>query len=453
MPDQTNFPQTNPVSFGNGLPPEYQQQIDSLLRQRQLAMAMQQMAMQPQMPQQGGPVAARISPLQPMLQALTGFMANKNASSAEQQMGQIQGQFQQSTTKEIQQLQGMDPQARLRAAESSRNPIVQALGQKWKDEYNKRLEGYATAVKDASPDAAAAAYQTGQIPATPLPAAREPVIETLDLGNGQKGFVIKNYKRSGEVTASAPSLTSVVNQLPGNEASTALGMQKTQLEGMQGDAKTAINALNQNRAAIEALQEGAQAGGGQDIKQTIRKVAQAFGIDLPATGSTDELQMALSQGILSHAKELRPMSDTDLAFLKKQAGSINSDPTALSKMLRITSAAALKQLQDYHSFVSGATKNAILPYSREMYQNALTGYDLPKQLFGPNDFQYGVIQELQKRGGDVSQFKDGSGQTFPENAQFNISNQPIQPQGGPAAAGGPPTTEWVWDGKKLVPKK
>lgn len=427
--------EVNPVSFGNSLPPELQQQLLELQRRKQLALTMQQQAMQPVQAQSHGPIASRVSPLAPLLQGVTGYLAGKNAAAADKGIAGLQGQYQSDTSAEIGRLLALpDQNDMINQGLQSRNPIVQALANQQRTQREARAKEAIHAVGEYDPNVALTIARTGQIPQGGIAPPAEPVYGSTSIPNpggaGLPPIAIptvtntgKGGIKTGQVVAPGPVIN-VATNIPTKEGELALGGQQDELKTRQSDAKVAMATIQQNRLAVEALQQGAQAGGGQDIKQTLRKVGQAFGLDLPATAQTDELQMALGKAILTHAADLRPMSDADLKFLQKQAGSINSDPTALAKMLAITSGAAIKQLQDYRSFVSTAQTNSKNPHSSALYQNGLTGYDMPKTLSGPFHHQMEVVQELHRRGGDISQFSY-KGQPFDENSSFDLSPSPI----------------------------
>lgn len=454
MADSFNgpLPTVNPVTFGNGLPPEYQQQIDTLLRQRAMAQMMMQQSMQPTpQPTNPGPVASKMSLLQPLMQALSGYMANRNATSAEQGIGQVQNQYQNETTQAIKALQDAASsngvQAAITQGEQSRNPIVQQLVAQWKTQANQRLHDYAANLGENNPQGTARALTTGNInDAGIIPTPPTPRVDMLETGPGlPKVPMVTNTGKGGYQTgAIAPGGTTV--NLPGTEAADALTGQRKELEEWKGDAKTAMKVMNDVNFAVDALRQGAQAGGLAEQKQVLKQALQGIGASVTGLDTIQQLQAALGGRVIDTMKEMGARGQAyDIAFLKNKLGAINTDPTALSDILNRSYAGALKTLHDYQDFVAGAQKTALSPYARQLYQNSLTGYDSPETLPGPISTQMGIASNYIQRGGSPDRFNlegvplrgKGANQKTP---QFNLRPQAVTPFNAAPGVTPPPAT-------------
>jgi hypothetical protein len=108
------------------------------------------------------------------------------------------------------------------------------------------------------------------------------------------------------------------------------------------------NVIRNSVAAVDLLDQGAKAGGGQSVFQAIRKFGQAFGVDVPETGLTDQLRTSLGENILAEARKLAPVTGNDVLLLQKLIGSIDTDPQSLREISAIMLAKSLLT-QDRHN--------------------------------------------------------------------------------------------------------
>lgn len=399
------------------LPPEYQAQLVEAQRRQAMAQALLQRSMGFQGAQGQGPVAAKTSPLTWMANSLSGYLAQNAGDKASKDILGVQQRYAGDEMAELERLQGLPEDQRLLQGQRSQFPRAQALAKALQDSRGKRLEMFGNAVKDTDPAAAAKAAISGGLPQSyQTPALPDPVEGKLADGTP----MVTTRNRKGEPSVQFPPKGVNVN-LPGNERAAALDVTKRQLEDRRGGADAAKATYAATTQALDALEQGARAGGGEEVKQFMRKTLQAFGVAVPATAETNELQMALGNAVLGNAAKLRPASDTDLKILAQIVGSINTDPTALTKALAMAQAMSIKDLSTYGQFVDQSLDTIKDDYARQLFAGAKVGYEVPKQLSGPLPYQMEVVRQLQRQGFDISQLQDPTGQPFPGNAKFNIN--------------------------------
>jgi hypothetical protein len=257
--------------------------------------------------------------------------------------------------------------------------------------------------------------------------------------------VVTNYDKYGIPKASLGSKGVNIN-MPGKEADMALDVLKGGLTKWQEKADIAKDTLSANIVALNAINEGARIGGGEGIKQAVRKGLQAFGINAPDTAQTEELQMALGNAVLQYARKLAPVTKEDVERLQSWLGSISTDPTALEKMLTLSNAVAMRTLHDYNQYVGEQKGNLKSDYARSLFSGADIGYGLPPQVPGDTRQALMTIQAMRQRGmpADLPQFQIG-GETLPNNATFRLGNPPQMPLAQPLEENLPP-------GVKRVPR-
>lgn len=405
-----------------GLPPEYQTQLQKLLRQRQIAEYFQNQALQQKPTEVVSGYAVRQSPLASIAKALAGGYGAYRTGQIDEQIGGVQSQAAQARQDELRRLVGLSLPQRAALGLTSRDPAVQKMAQTWQEQASKAAEAGGKALIDSG-DAKTGlgVLGSGQIPGdyTPPPPRK---METGEIAGNPYGLT---YDNKGNPTLKFAPKGIQVN-LPGRQAELAFDTAKEDIKGWKLKADTAINLLNSNRTALEALNEGAQAGGGEGFKQAVRKVAQAFGMQDAATAPTDKLAASLGDAVLHEVAKLRPASDKDIQFLQQLKGSINTDPSALVQMLTVANAISFRDLQNFHKYMDeGVGNNLADPTVQNLFKAGKIGYDIP-QPFGSQAQKMRMLQELQARGGDVSGFKVGDEPISPD-AKFNIGNNALLP--------------------------
>jgi hypothetical protein len=238
--------------------------------------------------------------------------------------------------------------------------------------------------------------------------------------------------RKGEKTTHFPPKGISVNNLPeAKEGAMSLGVIESGLKERQPAAEAAKNTYDVVSRAVDALRRGAEAGGGNDIKQNIRMALQAFGINTHANSETSELMMILESSLLTEAQKIKPVSNTDIPTLRGMVGSIATDPTALARSLAYMQASALRGLQNYSRYIDEQGATVTNPIAKQRLAGTKIGYEMPSQLSGPLSHQFEVLRNLKEQGVDLSNFRDDQGKPFPQNFMVNVN-----PAGGyPTAAG------------------
>lgn len=414
-----------PGGSPTGLPQDYQDQIDAAQRKQALAQMLTSRAMNFQGPQQTGPVASRTSMFSALANAGMGALGGYQQHQAAEDLSNVRKNYQTDQTADVAKLQQLPADQQVNYGQTSKFPMTQALAKAMADKREKEnaaIGGFYSANGDV-PNAVASVR--GQ--ATTGPKAQlQPSYERIpDPNNPSKTILaVKEYDKNGVPSIKfAPAGTNVTTNVDNKivedqskEINATIGKTLGEKRTIAEGARNAYGAASQ---AISALESGATAGGGEDVKQTVRKAAQAMGVDLPETASTEELKMALGKAALEGAKALRPTSDTDLKILAQTLGSINTDPTALTRVLAHTQAIALRDLQSYHDYV-GENQKTVDPKLQDLFRGATTGFDMPTQLSGPVSYQMEVAKKLQQQGYDISRLIGPDGKPFDKNAKFNI---------------------------------
>lgn len=428
-------------------PPEYTAQYQAEQERRQMAQLLFQRAIA-QRPTEYGqgqvPVASRRQPLDFLASAVQAFVANKTGEDSRMRGQDILTSAQTAGTQDLQRVLGTkDPKQQVTEALLSKFPSTRKFGESRQKQLDERLGIGAKVAGDyGDPNAAFSMLNTGELPAAySAPAIPKPSYSLSPQGNE----LATTYNRKGEphVTVTKPAVISNTSNLqtvlPGMEGQQLFQERREDLGKWKERAVLAKSTLDANSTAIEALEEGAKAGGLEGFKQVVRKVAQGFGIETSNISSTEQLNMALGERVLQNARKLAPVTQEDVKRLEAILGSINTDPSALSKMLSITSAIAIRDIQNFQKFLGDQETNSTLPPPvRALYPGQGIGYEIPSQLPGKGGAAATILQELQKRGGDVSQFKIG-GQSVPGDARFDIRNARFgQVPQTPAAAPPPP---------------
>jgi hypothetical protein len=444
-----------PATDGIFLPPEYQQQIDELQQRRQLALAMAQRSMQFQPAQSQGAMASRTPLLGAIAQAASGVLGQYGAGQAQSGIRDVQKRAQTAETAELQALQAGSPDEFITKGQASRFPGIKALAKQLYETRQKNVEAGAKITGEAGdPAAALGMLRQGRLPdqysPTPIPGP--------EFGTGPNGQVYATTtNRRGEKDIKFPPVSAANINLPGNEGREAIDFHRKQLEARQGEASIAKETLTANSRAVDALEQGARAGGGESLKQALRKGLQAFGIATESTASTEQLQQAMGAELLNNARKLAPVTGTDIKVLEGLLGNINTDPTALTKAIAFNNAMALKTLKGYNSYVTEQNANLKNDYARDLFSGATKGYEMPQALYGPQAFQFETIRNLQNIGGDISGFNDpATGKPFAPGSKFDIRNPaagfPGAQQAG-SAVKPPAQQDTVIDASKMTPEQ
>lgn len=411
----------------SNLPPEFLAEIQRYQRQQQMAQALQMQGMQ------GGnrPTemvsghAIKQSPLAALLPALQMYIGGKKGAEAGAGLADVQQRAataSQTESGDLAKLFQSDPKAAIVQALAAKFPQNRKLGEDWGKQYGDRVNQWGNAVKDTDPAAAGGAIASQTIPGQwNAPSVPSPEFKTDPAGNP---YAVTTNRKGEQNVDYAPKGVNVSTNLASKEGEILLTRESGDLDARQAKAQAAMQELANAQRLVQVMQDGAAVGGGAGVKQTIRKVFQAFNVDTPETGPTDSAKQLLGERVLDRAKSLGANpSNADREAIKEIVGNIDTDPTAISRLISYTTGNAIKTIQDFQSFLT--TKQAGSKTGLD-YSSAGIGVKLPEALFGPQQLQLNTIQALQQAGGDISQFKDPSGQPFQSGSQFNLSQPTIQ---------------------------
>lgn len=403
------------------LPPEYQNDLDAAQMRRQLAQMLQQQGMNIQAPQQQGRIAAKISPFAALGSIAQSGIGAYLGNKAQHDIQDVRTRFNTDQNANITQMQNLPEDQAVKFGQTSQFPMTRELAKTMQTQAEKRRELTSTAYNSAGDLTGSLAALRGTTP-PPTPAPEPPSMRFVPDPSDPSGIrqipmIVNKGKYGIQTGTSAGSSNNTSINLPGKEGELAISQIGKNLDDRRKQAQTAQGTLYSTSNAIDALEKGALVGGGQDWKQGARKVGQAFGVDLPETAPTEQLKEALLKGVLEHAKELYPVSNTDMKTLREMVGSIDSDPTALTRILAFGHASALRTLNGYNDYVGENQKN-IHPLVQGLFSGATSGYELPKSLFGPTGYQLEVVRQLQRQGFPINKLADPSGQPFAPDAKF-----------------------------------
>ncbi len=425
-----------------GLPPEYQAEIAKLLRQRALGDTFTQQGLSAlNQPTQftPGPYSYAVpqNPLGSLAHGLAAYLGNRGATQADQGIAGIGQKAAEATAQGISQISGAGPEIRstmINQGLASTNPQVRAFALQQQKQDQDTATAAAKGLFDyGDPRAALATLRARQInpnySPTPIPG---PQFSSVPGPSGPINYAITT-NRKGEQTVHSlgGQQINVDARQQTQELGAGLDVIQAQLKDRQARAQIAKDTLAFNTAALEALNAGAKVGGLGGVKQATRKVAQAFGVDLPETAPTEQLNMALGNAILAKARALAPVTGEDIKQLQAILGSLDTDPTALMKALTVYNGIAAKELQTYNRYVEDASSTLTNPRARDMFAGAKIGYEMPP-IPGTTTQQMRTIQEAVRRGANPTQFAVG-GQPIEPGAQFDIRgsgipNAPATPQ-------------------------
>ena len=393
------------------IPPEYAAQLAGLQRKKAISQALLQNSLASRPTEMAGNRAVKQTGLEAVVRALTGGVAGYSLGQNDEQEAGVMNQIAQARA---QNLQGVlkDPDAGLVSAD----PRAQALAATILSRNDKRLEGFAGALKDRDPGTAARVFQTGELPTEPY---EVPAIPATTFGVDEAGnrySLTPNVKGDNDFSW-APKPMTIHNNAPAAR-DTAYRSVLPEVEKRQVDANLARDALAANRTAKEALNAGAQSGGGGEFFQAVRKVGSAIGFDPEAKVPTEQLAMALGNHILANARKLAPVTENDTALIKQIVGSLNTEPQNLARIFEIMDAASIRTLQNYGKYIDTATEKMPDEFG-DMIRAMKIGYETP-ELSGNTTQAFRTLQELKARGGDPSQYRDPTGEQIPANARFDI---------------------------------
>lgn len=471
------IPQSNPAT--PLLPSQYQDPLNLANQRQMIAQFLTMQALQPHLPQQNGAMAARISPLAGIASMITPLLGAQAMQSAGAEASAIRQRYAADTQKGLGGMlstaQGQpgildtnpagpptaegegpwsvgtlpgtgvspDPLSAINTGMTSMNPMMQSLATSLQAQQIKKQEDLAGAYASGNNiDSQLRVLNPSVTPNAlpPGPASIPPVTKFVDVpdsaGTQKVAQVIETNPNTGAQTVTRGG-TVVGENLPQAAAKTGILSQSETLNAAQQSAILGQKIQGQIADAVRSLQESALSGGGADIKQQASKLLQAFGVSLPTTASTDELKNALSGLLTDYGKIFGSrVTNLDLSNVKQYVGTIDTDPTAMPKILAGLSAAGIKSMQDYGAMLEARQGQ---PTVEGFNPDLLTSQQLrnaPMGLSGPQNMQMLTLQALHNYGGDISKYvvpgsitrDHPAGETFSPNSTFNIRPIPITTQ-------------------------
>lgn len=140
--------------------------------------------------------------------------------------------------------------------------------------------------------------------------------------------------------------TRIINQGPDKKFG------ETMMAGMpdkEKAAQAANSAIRGTETALQALQNGARTGFGEQWLQNARTLASGLtGIQFDATTPTGVLAKALAKNVIDELGGLgAQVSDTDRGFMEQAVGGLKEDPKALERILAIRLGALQRAVGEY----------------------------------------------------------------------------------------------------------
>jgi hypothetical protein len=323
------------------LPPEYQAQIRDLERKRQMAMMLQQQALQQQPTQVIGNRAVKNSPLAGIAQVLSGYLGQKLGSQADTGIAQQLGKYQEAARGEVNRVQSLPEDLAIPAGRSSPYPQAQQLAKAmWEAQQKRNQAGAEILGKAEDVPAAMKALQSG-IPTDYTPPQPAPV----QFGQqGQAPYAIVPQPNGKRDFHFAPAGISITNDMVGERAvEKAVGAKVPDVvEGARHTIMQAGEAL-QNASMVAKLAADPEVTTGFGANQALGLKALAaklgFGGEEGVAKSQALLSGIASQTLAASGELKGAISDKEKPFLEEaKAGRIAYTPAAIQHLAALSAA-------------------------------------------------------------------------------------------------------------------
>lgn len=200
----------------------------------------------------------------------------------------------------------------------------------------------------------------------------------------QPGEMMNRNNLTGRVSGEGGVKVSINN--PGKKLSeTAIEAMPKALE----KAQAANSALRSTETALQALQEGAQAGYGQEWLQNAKTlVSGVTGVQFEAQTPTAVLAKALAKNVIDELGGLgAQISNSDRDFMQQAIGGLNTDPKALERILAIRMGALQRSLDEYNGkTVDSTAKMMDTPQDAEFTRSRF-GVERNKVSYAPKSME------------------------------------------------------------------
>lgn len=370
------------AQFSGGLPPEYQQRLESAAKQRRLAEMLMRMATQNNQPQQMGRMASRASPLSALVPALTGFLASKTEAGASSEMGKVRSDFTEAERKAVEGFQALPAAEQDRQAQTSQFNRVRDIGKALQAQRMKQAEGAVGILKERDIPTALDINRTGQLPQPGYkpPELPGPTFGTSPTGaaygietdlKGQKSF--KFEPKGTTVNVGGEKQEAAAQKALGGEIpkilSTATEGAKKAYEGIQSADR--IMSLLKDPATITGFGAGPLAG--------LANLGAALGFDTAeAAGKTQALMAEQAGQTLNEVKRLPgAITEKERPFLEMAAaGKIDWTPASIQRLAEITKAANHNAIIEYNKQYNGALSTPGAEQGGAMYPFPIMEYNM-----------------------------------------------------------------------------
>jgi hypothetical protein len=348
----------------NTIPAEYHTELKTNSYKRALAEMLLKKGMAESKPvQMFGIHAARPSPLAPMIQVLNqrlGMQGLQDADRADTEIVNRAERAQQDDLRSIQNAVNQpnpDIKAAIAQAQLSRYGRTQAYGAELQKQQATKLMEIGKLQGSTDPIAGAKFIQAdnAQAPIAPL-TILQPEFITTPTGAG--AVVTRDLKGGRPVVGYEPKAAKTevnVDARVGAKTDTELDQETIKMiKKSKDDSADAQSSISAAVRANQLLNQGADAGGGATPRQAARKFAQAFGVNVPETGMTEELRQRLGENVLANARKLAPVTGNDVILLQQLLGSIDTDPDALREINALMLAKGLMTQDKHNKFVESS---------------------------------------------------------------------------------------------------
>lgn len=410
------------AQFNGALPPEYQEQLDNYKR-KQLIAARLMTQNQLQMPVQGA-VASKVNPWAALASVGGQGIAQYVDQDAQTGARQVQKKYAEDEAADLAALQNTAPDLQVQAGRNSKFARSRQLAETLAKNQEKLREQRGAVFKEINqPDQAIAAYEGRDFTA---PGLAKPPEQPTFATQGDSLYALTHNPKRQPIVNWAPKPSNVTNTIDakqqGRQEEMVLERMGKTLDERRKGADASKGSIDSINFALDALEKGATPGGFEDLKTTIRQqMRDTFGYEPTGDISNNtQLEMALFSNVLNQLQKVKPVSDSDMKALMKMGGSIGTDPQALTKSLAFAQSVAMKDLKGYNDYAE-ENKKSIHPLVQGLFSGATSGYELPKQLYGPQAYQMEVVRQLQRAGYDISGLADPDGKPFAPNSQFHIN--------------------------------
>lgn len=286
------------------------------------------------------------------------------------------------------------------AMTSGYGPMREIATQDWKELLKNQLstKDIGGFMKDFTPESVQAFVASGgKTPLVRNPNFRAAGDVTFDTTTGKPGAPVNTFSDVGTLGTDAQgnaitgakntstnrpvfaprgvNVNTTVNNHAANEETNAVVKAHQDSRKLAEDAATDVKTLQQ---ATQALNAGIKSGTGMGWRNELDKLAVTLGFkgDNGSVANTDTFMRTMAGRMLSHAKELRPMSDSDVNILQEIEAGRNLTEAGMKKLIEIGMDNALGKIEQHNKRIGQYTESRF-GYKDQMYVPMPTFPQLP----------------------------------------------------------------------------